>query len=69
MFRTEPKMQVLINCERGLDPWNLSGRVYQNVLKKPDLAKILKIGYYKEGQVMLGNPGGCFERRAEPERR
>ena len=54
-FRTEPKMQMLITCQRGLDMWNLSGRVYQNVQKKADLAKVLKIGSYKEGQVMLGN--------------
>jgi len=54
-FRTEPKMQMLITCQRGLDMWNLSGRVYQNVQKKADLAKVLKIGYFKEGQVMLGN--------------
>jgi iron(III) transport system substrate-binding protein len=54
-FRTEPKMQMLITCQRGLDMWNLSGRVYQNIQKKADLAKVLKIGSYKEGQVMLGN--------------
>lgn len=54
-FRTEPKMQMVITCQRPLDMWNLSGRVYQNILKKPELAKILKIGSYKEGQVMLGN--------------
>ena len=54
-FRTEPKMQMVISCQRPLDMWNLSGRVYQNVLKEPKLAKILKVGYYKEGQVMLGN--------------
>ncbi len=54
-FRTEPKIQMVISCERPFDMWNLSGRVYQNVLKKPALAKVLKIGYFKEGQVMLGN--------------
>jgi len=54
-FRSEPKMQMVITCQRPLDMWNLAGRVYQNVLKKPELAKVLKIGYYKEGQVMLGN--------------
>ena len=32
-------MQMVITCQRPLDMWNLSGRVYQNVLKKPDLAK------------------------------
>ncbi len=54
-FRTEPKMQMVISCQRPVDMWNLSGRVYQNVLKQPDLAGKLKIGSFKEGQVMLGN--------------
>jgi iron(III) transport system substrate-binding protein len=54
-FRTEPKMQMVISCERPFDMWNLSGRVYQNVVKKPELAKVLKVGSFKEGQVMLGN--------------
>ncbi len=53
--RTEPKMQMLITCERSLDMWNMAGRVYQNVKKKPALAKILRVGSFKEGQVMLGN--------------
>ncbi len=66
MFRTEPKMQVLINCERGLDPWNISGRVWQNVIKKPDLSKIIKIGYYKEGQVMLGNQAAVLNGAPNP---
>ena len=54
-FRTEPKMQLVITCERPFDMWNLSGRVYQNVIKKPELAEVLRIGSFKEGQVMLGN--------------
>ena len=54
-FRTEPKMQMVISCQAPLDMWNLSGRVYQNVLKQPDLADKIKIGSYAEGQVMLGN--------------
>ena len=54
-FRTEPKMQMLIACERGMDMWNMAGRVFQNVKKKPSLAKVLRVGSYKEGQVMLGN--------------
>lgn len=53
--RTEPKMQMLITCERGMDMWNMAGRVFQNVKKKPALAKVLRVGAYKEGQVMLGN--------------
>jgi len=65
-FRTEPKMQMVISCQRPLDMWNLSGRVYQNVLKKPDLAKILKIGYYKEGQVMLGNQAAVLKGAPHP---
>jgi iron(III) transport system substrate-binding protein len=65
-FRTEPKMQMVISCERPLDMWNLSGRVYQNILKKPALAKVLKIGYYKEGQVMLGNQAAVLKGAPHP---
>jgi iron(III) transport system substrate-binding protein len=54
-FRTEPKMQMVISCQRPFDMWNISGRVYQNVLKSPDLAAKLKIGSFSEGQVLLGN--------------
>ena len=54
-FRTEPKMQLVISCERPLDMWNIAGRVYQNVLKQPDLKGKLKMGTYEEGMVMLGN--------------
>ena len=55
MFRTEPRIQMVISCERSLDMFNITGRIYQNVIKKPALAKVLKLGSYKEGQVMLGN--------------
>ena len=65
-FRTEPKMQMVISCQRPLDMWNLSGRVYQNVQKKADLSKILKIGYYKEGQVMLGNQAAVLKGAPHP---
>lgn len=65
-FRTEPKMQMVISCERPLDMWNLSGRVYQNVAKKPELAKTIKIGYYKEGQVMLGNQAAVLKGAPHP---
>ena len=65
-FRTEPKMAMVISCQRPLDMWNLSGRVYQNVLKKPDLAKVLKIGSYKEGQVMLGNQAAVIKGAPHP---
>ncbi len=54
-FRTEPKIQMVISCQRPFDMWNLSGRVYQNVIKQPALKDKLVIGSYKEGQVMLGN--------------
>ena len=54
-FRTEPKMQMVISCQRPFDMWNLSGRVYQNVIKQPDLKGKIKMGSYKEGQAMLGN--------------
>jgi iron(III) transport system substrate-binding protein len=60
-FRTEPKMQMVIACQRPFDMWNLSGRVYQNVLKEPKLAEALKIGTYKEGQVMLGNQAAVLK--------
>lgn len=65
-FRTEPKMQMVISCERPLDMWNLSGRVYQNVAKKAELAKILRVGYFKEGQVMLGNQAAVLKGAPHP---
>jgi len=65
-FRTESKMQMVISCQRPLDMWNLSGRVYQNVLKAPELAKKLKIGTYKEGQVMLGNQAAVLKGAPHP---
>jgi len=65
-FRTEPKMQMVISCQRPLDMWNLSGRVYQNVAKKAGLAKVLKIGSYKEGQVMLGNQAAVIKGAQHP---
>jgi iron(III) transport system substrate-binding protein len=65
-FRSEPKMQMVINCQRPLDMWNLSGRVYQNVVKEPELAKVLKIGHYTEGQVMLGNQAAVIKGAPHP---
>jgi iron(III) transport system substrate-binding protein len=65
-FRTEPKIQMVIACERPFDMMNLAGRVYQNVLKKPALAKILKIGSYKEGQVLLGNQAAAVKGGPHP---
>jgi len=52
-FRTEPKMQMVINCERPIDMWNLVGRAFQAIEKEPSLAKKLRWGTYKEGQVLL----------------
>jgi ABC-type Fe3+ transport system substrate-binding protein len=46
--------------------WNLSGRVYQNVLKQPDLKDKLKIGSYEEGQVMLGNQAAVIKGSEHP---
>jgi ABC-type Fe3+ transport system substrate-binding protein len=54
-FRSEPKMQMLVSCERAVDMWNRSGRAYQNILKEPSLKGKLGWGTYKEGEVMLGN--------------
>jgi iron(III) transport system substrate-binding protein len=65
-FRTEPKMQMVISCERPFDMWNLAGRVYQNVIKKPELAQVLRIGSYKEGQVMLGNQAAVLKGAPHP---
>lgn len=65
-FRTEPKMQMVISCQRPFDMWNLAGRVYQNILKKPELAKILRIGFFKEGQVMLGNQAAVLKGAPHP---
>jgi iron(III) transport system substrate-binding protein len=65
-FRTEPKMQMVISCERPLDMWNLTGRAYQIILEKPDLAKALKFGTYKEGQVLLGNQAAVLKGAPHP---
>jgi iron(III) transport system substrate-binding protein len=65
-FRTEPKMQMVITCQRPFDMWNLSGRVYQNVLKKAELGQVLKVGTYKEGQVMLGNQAAVIKGGPNP---
>ncbi len=54
-FRTEPKMQMVVKCERPIDMFNLGARVFQHTLQKPELRKVIKVGYFKEGQVMLGN--------------
>ena len=53
-FRTEDKMQRVVNCERPVDMWNLSGRALQKIRELPELQKGLRWGTYKEGQVMFG---------------
>lgn len=65
-FRTEAKMQMIVSCERPLDMFNTSGRVIQNVEKKPALANTLKLGSYKEGQVMLGNQASVMKGSPHP---
>lgn len=53
MFRTEPKMQKVVSCERPLDMWNLAGRVHQNKLK--DASLDIGVGTFEEGMLMHGN--------------
>lgn len=65
-FRTEPKMQMVVSCQRPLDMWNLTGRAYQDILKKPDLIKVMKFGLYKEGQVILGNQAAVLKGAPHP---
>ncbi len=65
-FRSEAKIQLVINCERPLDMWITAGRVQQNVERAPKLAEIIKIGSYKEGQVMLGNQAGVLKGAPHP---
>ncbi len=65
-FRTEPKMQMVISCQRPFDMWNLAGRVYQNVLKQPALKDKLKISSYAEGQVLLGNQAAVVKGAKSP---
>jgi ABC-type Fe3+ transport system substrate-binding protein len=65
-FRSEAKMQMVVSCQRPFDMWNIGGRVYQNVLKDPSLAKVLKMGHYKEGQVMLGNQAAVLKLAPHP---
>ena len=65
-FRTEAKMQQVVNCERAVDMWNLSGRALQKIREKPDLAKGLKWGTYKEGMVLFGQQAGVIKGAAHP---
>lgn len=65
-FRSEAKIQLVINCERPFDMWITAGRVQQNVEREPKLAEIIKIGSYKEGQVMLGNQAAVLKGAPHP---
>ncbi|MBI4251013.1 MAG: ABC transporter substrate-binding protein [Candidatus Tectomicrobia bacterium] len=65
-FRTEAKMQLIINCERAVDMWNLSGRALQKIRAKPELGKGLKWGTYKEGMVLFGQQAGVIKGAAHP---
>ncbi len=65
-FRSEPKMQMVISCQRPLDMWNLAGRIYQNVLQKPDLVKVIKLSTFREGQFMLGNQAAVIKGAPHP---
>ena len=65
-FRSEAKIQLVINCERPLDMWITAGRVLQNVQAEPKLKDIIKIGYYEEGQVMLGNQAAVLKGAPHP---
>jgi iron(III) transport system substrate-binding protein len=66
LFRSEQQIQAVVSCQRPMDMWNIAGRVYQNVLKEPDLKGKLHIGYFKEGQVMLGNQAGVLKGAPHP---
>ena len=65
-FRTEPKMQMVINCERPIDMWNLSGRAFQSIEKEPSLAKKLRWGTFKEGQVLLNRQAAVMKGAPHP---
>jgi iron(III) transport system substrate-binding protein len=65
-FTTAEKIQRIINCEQPMDLWNLPGRVYQMIQKKPDLAKGLRWGTYKEGQVVFSHQIAVVKGAAHP---
>ncbi|MBI3129199.1 MAG: hypothetical protein HYZ11_16450 [Candidatus Tectomicrobia bacterium] len=65
-FRTEPKMQMVLTCERPIDTWNLAARVPQAIAGKPELKDKIKLGTYSEGHVMLGNQMAAFEGASHP---
>lgn len=61
LFRTEVKIQRVVSCERPIEPSHLASRVYQNILLKPELKKVLRLGSYKEGHLMLGNQAAVLK--------
>ncbi len=65
-FRTSAKLQLMANCERAVDMWNLTGRMIQIIRKKPDLAKVLRWGTYKEGHVLFGMQAGVVKGAPHP---
>ncbi|MEK6712380.1 MAG: hypothetical protein AABZ64_17565 [Nitrospinota bacterium] len=65
-FRTEPKLQMVMKCERTVDTWNLAARVPQAIEGKPELRQHIRIGTYKEGHVMLGNQMAALKGAAHP---
>ncbi len=65
-FRTSAKLQLMANCEGAVDMWNLTGRMIQIIRKKPDLAKVLRWGTYKDGHVLFGMQAGVVKGAANP---
>ena len=65
-FRSEEKAQLVISCERPFETWITAGRVLQNVMREPKLKEMIKIGYFKEGQVMLGNQAAVIKGGPHP---
>ncbi|MEK6711127.1 MAG: ABC transporter substrate-binding protein, partial [Nitrospinota bacterium] len=65
-FRTEEKMQRVVNCEQPVDMWNISGRALQKIKEKPELAKGLKWGTYKEGMVLFGQHAAIVKGAKNP---
>jgi len=53
-FRTEESLQKVMSCEYPIQPWQLSGRVYQRV--QEDATLDLGVAWPEEGVVLLGVP-------------
>jgi ABC-type Fe3+ transport system substrate-binding protein len=65
-FRTEAKLQLIVNCERAVDMWNLSGRVVQKIREKPELGTVMRWGTYAEGHVLFGQQAGVIKGAKNP---